>query len=304
MNEQFGTPIVNSILDYGMSDERSEQPPMREAFALLGHDIRLDILVALLDNWVAAYTEPIPYAELMEAVEVEDSGKFNYHLGKLRGAYVQQVEDGYVPTAAATALYRAVVAHQPSQEAARIQFNIDSECPDCGVTLVGTHERGFLSIDCESCDDWIGFSYPFPKNGFTNRSDDEVVRAAYRRCKHHLSVARAGQCPFCTATTTIDIQEDAIGEGNNPPVEISCNSCSFHVGTRILYPFLLDARVTTVLSSAGIDVEQYEWELPEPTTRITSREPFRLQIEVRGDGDTATINIDDHLNVCSAGPGR
>ncbi|WP_434523177.1 winged helix-turn-helix domain-containing protein [Halorubrum sp. AS12] len=274
---------------------------MQEAFALLGHDIRLDILVALLDNWVAAYTEPIPYAELMDAVEVEDSGKFNYHLGKLRGAYVQQVEDGYVPTAAATALYRAVVAHQPGREANRTQFDVDSECPSCDAELVGTHERGFLSVDCTSCEDWIGFSYPFPKNGFANRSDDEIVRAAHSRCKHHLAAARSGQCPFCTATTTIELQKDAIAEGDDPAVEITCNSCSFHVGSRILFPLLLETRVTTVLSNAAIDVEQYEWELPDPTTCITSRDPLRIQIRVHGDKDTATVVIDNCLNVCSAG---
>jgi len=275
---------------------------MREAFSLLGHDIRLDILVALLDNWAAAYTEPIRYAELMEAVGVDDSGKFNYHLGKLRGAYVQQVEDGYVPTAAATAVYRAVVAHQPSQDADRTHFEVGSECPSCGAALVGTHERGFLSVDCSTCDDWIGFTYPFPKNGFRNRSDEEVVSSAHRRCKHHLAVARSGQCPFCAATTTIELHEDAIVEGEEAPVHIFCNSCSFHVGSRILFPFLLDTHVTPVLSTAGIDVEQYEWEFPEPTTRIISRNPLRIQIEVHGDKDTATITIDNRLNVCSAGP--
>jgi hypothetical protein len=240
----------------------------------------------------------------MDAVGVEDSGKFNYHLGKLRGAYVQQVEDGYVPTAAATALYRAVVAHQPRQEADRTHFEVSSECPSCDAGLAGTHERGFLSVDCMSCDDWIGFSYPFPKNGFTNRSDDEVVRTAHRRCKHHLAIARSGQCPFCAATTTIRIQENAIVEGDEPAVEITCDSCSFHVGSHILFPFLLDVHVTTVFSSAGIDVEQYEWELPEPTTRISSTDPLKIQIEVQGDEATATIVIDDCLNVCSGSTDR
>ncbi len=63
-------------------------------------------LIALLDDWEAAYTDPIPYAELMDAVDTVDSGKFTYHLGKLRGVYVRTVEEGYVPTAAATALWR------------------------------------------------------------------------------------------------------------------------------------------------------------------------------------------------------
>ncbi|WP_336037783.1 winged helix-turn-helix domain-containing protein [Halobacterium yunchengense] len=282
-----------------MTDNRAEPPLMREAFSLLGHDIRLDILVALLDNWEAAYTDPIPYAELMDAVGVTDSGKFNYHLGKLRGAYVRKVDGGYVPTAAATALYRAVIAHQPDHEMEQTRFDVDSECPCCHAILVGRYERGFLSVDCDSCDDWIGFSYPFPRNGFTNRSNEEAARVAHRRCKRHLAAATAGQCPFCADTTMIDVQEDAITSGSDPAVEITCNSCSFHVGSRILFPLLLDTQVITLLSDAGIDVEQYEWELPEPTTRISSREPLRIRVEVSGEEGTTAIILDDRLNVCS-----
>lgn len=116
------------------------------------------------------------------------------------------------------------------------RFDVDSKCPRCHAALVGRYERGFLSVDCDSCEDWIGFSYPFPKNGFTNRSNEEAVRAAHQRCKRHLAAARAGQCPFCADTTTIDIQEDTIVGGSDPAVEITCNSCSFHVGSRILFP--------------------------------------------------------------------
>lgn len=222
-----------------------------------------------------------------------------YHLGKLRGRYVRKVDGGYVSTSAATALYRAVIAHQPDYAMDQTRFDIDSECPCCHAILVGRYQRGFLSVDCDSCDDWIGFSYPFPKNGFTNRSNEEGVRAAHRRCKHHLAVARGGQCPFCADTTTIDIQEDAITSDGDPAVEIRCNSCSFHVGSRILFPLLLDTQVITLLSDAGIDVEQYEWELPEPTTRITSRDPLRIQVEVPCEEPNTAIILDHRLNVCS-----
>jgi phage FluMu protein Com len=287
-----------------MADDRADQPPMREAFALLGHDIRLKILEVLLDNWVAAYTDPIQYAELMDAVGVEDSGKFNYHLGKLRGGYVQKVDDGYVPTAAATALYRAVVAHQPTQEPNRTRLDVDSKCPHCNTALGRTHDRGFLSVVCDSCDEWAGFSYPFPKNGFTNRTDEEIVRATHRRCKHDLAIARSGQCPFCAATTAVEIKADAIREGNVPAVEIRCDAYSFYVGTDILFPLLLDTRVVAILTNAGITLDHYEWELPERTTAISSQSPLRIQVTVAGDEETATIVVDDRLNVCSAGTQR
>nr|WP_245742151.1 winged helix-turn-helix domain-containing protein [Natrinema salaciae] len=266
---------------------------------MLGHEIRLEILAALIDEWVAAYTEPCTYAELMDAVDMQDSGKFNYHLGKLRGIYVEKVDDGYVPTAATTALYRTVLAYQPNQDIDRTRFTVDSACPSCGSEPVGTYERGFLSVDCDSCAEWVGFSYPFPKHGFENRSDDDAVRVAHRRCKHHVQLAHSGQCPFCAGPTTSQIRADALEEGNEPTVTIDCDSCSFRVGPRILFLLLLDPSATTALTDIGIDIDQYEWELPDPRIRIVSSNPLRVRVEIDGEERTAAIVIDESLDVCS-----
>jgi len=81
---------VPSAGNWGMPDGDETLAQPREAFALLGHDLRLEILLALLDRWEAARTEPQRYSELMRAVGTQDSGKFNYHLGKLRGAYLRK----------------------------------------------------------------------------------------------------------------------------------------------------------------------------------------------------------------------
>jgi hypothetical protein len=134
---------------------RAEPADAREAFALLGHEIRLDIVLALFEDWMAAYTEPKPYAELMDAVGMEDSGKFNYHLGKLRGVYVRQVEDGYVPTASATALYRAVLATRPTETADHEQQLPDRHCPACGEQPRLRYEGGFVTVECPACRDVV-----------------------------------------------------------------------------------------------------------------------------------------------------
>jgi hypothetical protein len=235
----------------------------------------------------------------MNAVDMVDSGKFNYHLGKLRGVYVRKVQGGYVPTAAATALYRAVIAHQPHRDGQRRRFGVESECPDCGAAVVGTHERGFLSVDCGSCEEWVGFSYPFPRNGFAARSDEEVMRAVHRRCKHHLALARSGQCPFCAATTTTAVDEEAVEGGTDPAVEIACDSCSFRVGSRLLFPLLLDTRVSAVLVNRGFDPERYEWELPELPTRLVGRDPLRIRVEVQGENGTTAMIIDGDCSLCA-----
>ena len=68
--------------DEGPDGDRAS---VREAFSLLAHEVRLDIVLALLENWAAVDTEPQSYSDLMDAVGMRDSGKFNYHLDKLRG---------------------------------------------------------------------------------------------------------------------------------------------------------------------------------------------------------------------------
>lgn len=280
-----------------MTTDDEEGAAVREAFSLLDHEIRLEILLALLEDWHAVYTEPQSYTELMDAVGMRDSGKFNYHLDKLRGVYVREVEDGYVPTASVTALYRAVLAHRPSDRLGYDPTTIDSACPRCDAAPILRYERGFVSVECPACDDWVGFTYPFPKNGFEGRSADAVVRATTRRARHHIALARDGQCPFCAGTTSVDLHLDEIED--ETLVEIACDTCTFLVGVEPLPALLFADRVAGVLADAGVDLDRYDWELPTPTTRIHSRDPLRVALEVAGDAATITIVVDGELAVRS-----
>ena len=68
-----------------------------EAFAVLGNEIRLDI-VRVLWNADAAHeyddvsdtAETISFSELRRRVDIDDNGKFNYHLSQLVPHFVRQ----------------------------------------------------------------------------------------------------------------------------------------------------------------------------------------------------------------------
>lgn len=133
-----------------------DQPVSEDAFSLLGHEIRLGILRAFLDTCEPVDPESLSdmrdqrtlsYAELMRATDIQDSGKFNYHLERLRGTYIEKVETGYVPTASAIALYEAVVAYRPT-DSVSAGLSVDERCPNCGSKLRGEYEQEFLSVDC------------------------------------------------------------------------------------------------------------------------------------------------------------
>jgi hypothetical protein len=281
-----------------MTDGEGRLAQPRDAFALLSHDLRLEILLALLSHWEAVDTEPQRYSELMRAVGMEDSGKFNYHLDKLRGVYLRKTDDGYVPTASATALYRAVLAHRPTETPERTQLDPGVDCPHCGAGLVGVYKREFFSLRCDSCDSVIGeFTYPLPKNGLTERTDREVLEAVYDRAREHIGLARRGQCPDCGGTTTCAVEASAVTE-TEPPVHIDCDTCTWTVRTGFLLPFLTDARVLAALNAVGVAVEEcFAWELPDPTATVTDTEPAEVDLLVTTDKGEVMITTDRSLSV-------
>ncbi len=265
----------------------------REAFALLGHDIRLEILLALLEDWLAAHTQPKSYAELMDAVGMEDSGKFNYHLDKLRGVYVRQVEDGYVPTASATALYRTVLAHRPTETVETDQRLSTVTCPACGADPALQYDRGFVTVDCPDCSAWEGVTYPFPQNGFESHDTEQLLVAVSERVRHEVGLARTGQCPACAGPTTVDLRLDHVEDDGW--VELACGSCTFVVGVDPLTTLLTDDRVGSALREVGLDPLAHDWDRPNSQPVVRSRDPPRLALTVAGPSGTANIILTDAL---------
>lgn len=277
-----------------------EKNGIREAFSILAHDVRLDIVSALLDDWHAVYTEPRTYSELMDAVGMQDSGRFNYHLERLRGVYVERVEDGYVPTASATALYRTILAHRPTETNARTQLDVDADCPNCDTALVGRYERGFLTVACPTCDVPGVLTYPFPANGLQGRTGNEAVCALEHRVSYEIGLARTGQCPHCAGTACVEIQREFLDGKRFPRVDLSCTTCSWHVDVGILQPLLFEPDVVTTLVAVDAHPEQrddHDADVPQVTGRVQSDEPFRAEIGVESEVGSATIVVDEDLDV-------
>lgn len=269
----------------------------QKAFEVLGHETRVTILVALLTDWTESRTEPVSYAELMDRVGMEDSGKFNYHLDKLRGVYVRRVEAGYVPTAGAAALRRAVLAHRPADT-----VNIEREvhevsCPVCSSETKLTYERGFVTLECIDCKKWPGFKYPFPQNGFEKRSVKEVLDALDRRLARDTGLLRAGQCPECAGTLSVDLRPEAT-EGEHS-VFISCNTCSLFIDLGVLELVHDERQVTDALETIGVDPSLPFWDLPSPSAFVDSDEPTHVGTVVEGTNGTVHIVINERIDIVS-----
>lgn len=61
-----------------------------DAFAVLGNETRLGILRALWDAYNPQETDnSVPFSEFYDRVGFDDTGNFNYRLGKLTGDFVR-----------------------------------------------------------------------------------------------------------------------------------------------------------------------------------------------------------------------
>lgn len=108
-----------------------------DALAMLGDETRIEILRTLADA-----DEPLPFSELRQRAGVDDAGRFNYHLSKLREYFVREEGGGYTLRHAGSRVIAAAgVADQSGTGREPTAAEVDGsgsgdsgddECPVCG----------------------------------------------------------------------------------------------------------------------------------------------------------------------------
>lgn len=114
-----------------------ERRRRREELALGDRDLTDDVVV-------------FSFSELRDAVGVDDSGRFNYHLDKLVDRFVYRTPRGYMLTTAGHRLAGSIVAGRYEQSSTVTTERVDRCCPDCGDRLVAMYAVGGLTLLCET----------------------------------------------------------------------------------------------------------------------------------------------------------
>jgi hypothetical protein len=212
-------------------EDGSASLPPDGAFTLLGNETRIGILEVL---WAAydpyAGTNALPFSELFDRTGADDTGNFNYHLGKLTGHFVRQTDDGYELAAPGFRIVRAVVADGVTGDPLVGPTPVDANCPRCRGSLAVSYEGGTTWVRCSECEGYWPrrggeiFGFGLPPAGLRDRDVDGILEATIVYSIHRFATMMDAVCPECGSAveTSLSVCRD------HDPGEGVCEECESH----------------------------------------------------------------------------
>jgi hypothetical protein len=185
------------------------------AFAAVADELRVGILREL---WHA--DEPLSFSELRERVGVRDSGRFNYHLGELRGRFVEKTGDGYDLRFAGRKLVGGLHSGAYTEEAEPVGPQpVDGSCVACGGDLEAVYEDQVGKVDCTDCE--VTLIQTGVPPAFVDGREDDLAAAVDGYVRTTLRSFLDGFCPTCSGPTAGHLDDSEYG----PEAVVECERC-------------------------------------------------------------------------------
>jgi hypothetical protein len=307
-------------------DESTTLPP-DEAFATLGNETRVGILRALGEAG-----EPLAFSGLFDRVDVDDSGRFNYHLDRLVGHFVHKTDDGYRLSQAGRRVVEAVLSGAVTEAPAMERTRIDQPCHYCGAPIEVSVRQDRVVKYCTACpgrtaettgphasdDGYLG-SLPIPPAGVQDRTPAEVFEAAWTWANLEFLAEASGVCSRCSAalaeSVTVceshdshDATDGLCGScGNRHAVQFhaDCPNCINDLHGPFVLKLVWATELLAFLTVHGLNpvspsqasiaaVDRVHMDYDET---VRSTEPFVARFTFSIDDDTLALTVDDDLEV-------
>jgi hypothetical protein len=299
-----------------------------EAFALVGHEVRAEILRALSEaRGGEGGLLALSFSELRSRVDPDiDSGQFNYHLQQLLGRFVERVEDGtgqldsrmagdvddgYVLRPEGTILTRTIRANVGTGHSPVGPFDLGLDCYFCGTAVEATYGNAVFMARCPGCD----YMYEYELVPFGGFDDD--ARATTERIAEYLRHRRLafaqGSCPLCahrldTRFVTPEEMEYPRADRREVVVNRWCDHCGERDYLRIGEVLLREPALVAFCDAHGIDVTSrplwtLEFVVTDRPVTVRSTDPWEVRFRLTVDGDTLELAVDEDLTVRRAADG-
>jgi hypothetical protein len=288
-----------------MNDDgpRTDQLSADEAFSLVSDETRFAILRELVDT-----RGPTAFSDLREAVGVDDPGRFNYHLGELRGQFVAKRDDGYTILPPGERLVGAVLAGGYTSTLDADPAPVDGKCPDCGSDLEAVFRDHGVTIDCTECVASVT-SPDVPPGLLADSAPADAPELVGRLNRIQFAANDAGICRNCYHETerTLYLTDDEDAPDWLADSDLlgmvfhDCPRCGGTFNAAVQAAVLSHPRVAAYHYEHGIDVRetpmwQYDW-LGTGRGIVESDDPVRIALPIPLDDECRTFVFDADLDV-------
>lgn len=288
------------MADRGDSDTTVDlDPSYREAFEFMDSETRVDILLVLAADMrerLPGESPGLSFSTLRERVGVRDSGRFNYHLGKLTGHLVRKVDDQYTLTIAGMQAVSTLVAGAFAAGERREPTTLDEDCPTCGATVTASYEAGALEIDCEESPDH-GASYPIPPGAAEGRTLEELLDVMRVVTHHELGMTVQEVCPMCRGSFQWTTDPEESHDGSTTYFG-HCERCSALYSATAGMLGLQDPSVVGFFHDHGVDVrERHVWQLGNRADERARPDGDGIEVTYRAGDDAIRVVLDGAARV-------
>lgn len=266
-----------------------------DAFAALASETRVDVLRALADH----PDDTVGFADLFERVDVPDSGNFSYHLGKLRGTFVEKTAAGYELTHAGRQVVGAIHAGRYTADGAVGPVSVDWDCLRCGGDLAVAYEDGRVEMTCVECNEGAAVAMPPGAVAQFDRGELPAAAAAW----YHQRVRRLldGFCADCGGR----LDGELVGppSENGPSVGVfECGHCGRAASVSGATIATFHPVTEGFLHEHGFDTtvqhpSQVWAELDESTVTVRTDDPLSLEVRFAHDGEAVSVTLGSDATV-------
>lgn len=285
-----------------MGEQFVQHADPEELFTVLADETRLAILAALWES----DDEPVPFSELYSAVDIDDSGHFNYHLDKITGRFITKTDGGYALTQAGKHVNGALASGVYTTKGALEPVPLDASCRMCGGERTLQYEDEVVRVECASCPaDWVAAVPPAVLAGYDR---DEIPRIVSRYLRTKFRRIVAGFCTYCDGrmeravgpSEAMEVGPDA-SSGDQAPtqpvIQFDCQRCGATAGLSLTHGLLFThPAVISFYHDHGIDLrERLIWDIPVDPDQVTldRRDPVRASVTFRVGDAERTVTVDE-----------
>jgi hypothetical protein len=270
-----------------------------DAFNSLSDPVRVELLCEL---WLEGRHDTVAFTELQDAVGVRDSGRFNYHLTRLVGQFIEKDGGGYRLTAAGLAVVDAVQSEMFTAAASVSPQPVDGECPRCGVLLEAAYDAGEFRVACPDCD-LLASRFFFPPRGVHVRDQADAARAHAVDARSRAERAALGLCPYCGGRTDTTVERTDPTDDHDARVHHECEDCEGRVSSSVGSYAHREPAVVGFCHDHGVDPRgpawQFPWCLDPGAVELSGRDPLRVEVCVELGDDELRIAFDESGGVVS-----